>query len=94
MNSGSNTNNNEKGVEVRTHDIPVADAMTEFMKEGWDLSTSTCAIRTSPAFKPTGGVKDSTSIAFLPIPKVWEDVQSCLLRMKSLQFVLFEMLGQ
>ena len=35
MNSGSNTNNNEKGVEVRTHDIPIADAMTEFMKEGW-----------------------------------------------------------
>jgi Xaa-Pro aminopeptidase len=34
MNSGSNTNNNEKGVEVRTHDIPIADAMTEFMKEG------------------------------------------------------------
>ena len=35
MNSGSNANNNEKGVEVRTHDIPIADAMTEFMKEGW-----------------------------------------------------------
>jgi|GEM_PF-4530734 len=34
MNSGSN-NNNEKGVEVRTHDIPVADAMNEFMKQGW-----------------------------------------------------------
>jgi hypothetical protein len=34
MNSGSN-NNNEKGVEVRTHDIPVADAMSEFMKQGW-----------------------------------------------------------
>jgi Xaa-Pro aminopeptidase len=32
MNSGSNKNN-ENGVEVRTHDIPVADAMTEFMKE-------------------------------------------------------------
>jgi Xaa-Pro aminopeptidase len=41
MNSGSNTNNNEKGVEVRTHDIPVADAMTEFMKEGWAPSPLT-----------------------------------------------------
>jgi Xaa-Pro aminopeptidase len=40
MNSGSNTNN-EKGVEVRTHDIPVADAMTEFMKEGWAPSLLT-----------------------------------------------------
>jgi len=35
MNSGSNPNNNEKGVEVRTHDIPIADAMSEFMKQGW-----------------------------------------------------------
>jgi Xaa-Pro aminopeptidase len=34
MNSGSNANNNEKGVEVRTHDITIADAITEFMKEG------------------------------------------------------------
>ena len=41
MNSGSNTNNNEKGVEVRTHDIPIADAMTEFMKEGWAPSPLT-----------------------------------------------------
>jgi Xaa-Pro aminopeptidase len=40
MNSGSN-NNNEKGVEVRTHDIPVADAMTEFMKVGWAPSPLT-----------------------------------------------------
>jgi len=40
LNSGSN-NNNEKGVEVRTHDIPVADAMTEFMKEGWAPSPLT-----------------------------------------------------
>ena len=28
-------NNNDKALEVRTHDIPIADAMTEFMKEGW-----------------------------------------------------------
>jgi Xaa-Pro aminopeptidase len=28
-------NNNDKALEVRTHDIPLADAMTEFMKEGW-----------------------------------------------------------
>ena len=35
MNTVSNSNNNEKGVEVRTHDIPVADAMSEFMKQGW-----------------------------------------------------------
>ena len=35
MNSGSNSNNNEKALEVRTHDIPTADAMTEFMKQGW-----------------------------------------------------------
>ena len=41
MNSGSNANNNEKGVEVRTHDIPIADAMTEFMKEGWAPSPLT-----------------------------------------------------
>ena len=41
MNSGSNSNNNEKGVEVRTHDIPIADAMTQFMKEGWAPSPLT-----------------------------------------------------
>ena len=41
MNLGSNTNNNEKGAEVRTHDIPIADAMTEFMKEGWAPSPLT-----------------------------------------------------
>ncbi len=35
MNSGSNSNNNEKALEERTHDIPTADAMTEFMKQGW-----------------------------------------------------------
>ncbi|MFM8627824.1 MAG: aminopeptidase P N-terminal domain-containing protein, partial [Candidatus Nanopelagicus sp.] len=40
MNSGSN-NNNEKGVEVRTHDIPVADAMSQFMKQGWAESPLT-----------------------------------------------------
>ena len=35
MNTVSNSNNNEKALEVRTHDIPVADAMSEFMKQGW-----------------------------------------------------------
>jgi Xaa-Pro aminopeptidase len=35
MNSGSNTINSEKCIEVRTHDIPNADAMAEFMKERW-----------------------------------------------------------
>ena len=35
MNMVSNSNNNEKGIEVRTHDNPVADAMSEFMKQGW-----------------------------------------------------------
>ena len=30
--------NNEKALEVRTHDIPVADAMGEFMKQGWAQS--------------------------------------------------------
>jgi len=39
MNSGSNSNNNEKALEVRTHDIPTADAMTEFMKQGWAATT-------------------------------------------------------
>ena len=34
-------NNREKSIEVRTHDIPVADAMTEFMKEGWAPSPLT-----------------------------------------------------
>ena len=28
-------NNSEKVDEVRTHDIPIADAMSEFMKQGW-----------------------------------------------------------
>ena len=35
MNTVSNSNNNEKALEVRTHDIPVVDAMSEFMKQGW-----------------------------------------------------------
>jgi len=35
MNTVSNSNNNEKALEVRTHDIPTADAMNEFMKQGW-----------------------------------------------------------
>jgi Xaa-Pro aminopeptidase len=33
MNSANNSNSNEKALEVRTHDIPIADAMTEFMKD-------------------------------------------------------------
>ena len=37
MISNGDSNNNEKGVEVRTHDIPVADAMSEFMKQGLSL---------------------------------------------------------
>ncbi len=35
MNSASNANSNEKVVEVRTHDIPFADPITQFMKQGW-----------------------------------------------------------
>ena len=35
MNTVSNSNNNEKALEVRTHDIPIADEMSEFMKQGW-----------------------------------------------------------
>ena len=41
MNSANNSNNNEEALEVRTHDIPIADAMTEFMKEGWAPSPLT-----------------------------------------------------
>ena len=41
MNSANNSNNNEEALEVRTHDIPVADAMTEFMKAGWAPSPLT-----------------------------------------------------
>ena len=54
MNSGSNSNNSEKGVEVRTHDIPVADAMTEFMKEGW-------------AQTPLTGISSHPSIPFIKL---------------------------
>ena len=35
MNSASNANSGGKDTEVRTHDIPIADAMVEFMKVGW-----------------------------------------------------------
>jgi Xaa-Pro aminopeptidase len=54
MNSANNSNNNEKALEVRTHDIPVADAMTEFMKEGWAPS-------------PLDGVNPHSSIPFTKI---------------------------
>ena len=53
MNSGS-SNNNEKGVEVRTHDIPVADAMSEFMKQGW-------------AESPLAGITPHPSIAYTKV---------------------------
>ena len=35
MSEPANPNNSEKALEVRTHDIPIADAMSEFMKQGW-----------------------------------------------------------
>jgi len=54
MNSANNSNNNEKALEVRTHDIPIADAMTEFMKEGWAPS-------------PLDGVHPHPSIPFTKI---------------------------
>jgi len=54
MNSANNSNNNEKALEVRTHDIPIADAMTEFMKEGWAPS-------------PLNGVHPHPSIPFTKI---------------------------
>ena len=54
MNSANNSNNNEKALEVRTHDIPIADAMTEFMKEGWAPS-------------PLTGVNPHPSIPFTKI---------------------------
>jgi Xaa-Pro aminopeptidase len=54
MNSANNSNNNEKALEVRTHDIPIADAMTEFMKEGWAPS-------------PLTGVNPHSSIPFTKI---------------------------
>ena len=54
MNSANNSSNNEKALEVRTHDIPIADAMTEFMKEGWAPS-------------PLTGVNPHPSIPFTKI---------------------------
>jgi len=54
MNSANNSNNNEKALEVRTHDIPIADAMTEFMKVGWAPS-------------PLTGVNPHPSIPFTKI---------------------------
>ena len=54
MNSANNSNNNEKALEVRTHDIPIADAMTEFMKIGWAPS-------------PLTGVNPHPSIPFTKI---------------------------
>jgi len=54
MNSANNSNNNEEALEVRTHDIPIADAMTEFMKEGWAPS-------------PLTGVNPHPSIPFTKI---------------------------
>ena len=39
MSSGST--NNEKALEVRTHDIPIAEAMTDFMMQGWAPSPLT-----------------------------------------------------
>jgi Xaa-Pro aminopeptidase len=59
MNSGSN-NNNEKGVEVRTHDIPVADAMSEFMKQGWAESPLT-GITPHPSIPYTKVRRDNLS---------------------------------
>jgi Xaa-Pro aminopeptidase len=54
MNSANNSNNNEEALEVRTHDIPIADAMTEFMKVGWAPS-------------PLAGVNPHPSIPFTKI---------------------------
>jgi Xaa-Pro aminopeptidase len=54
MNSANNSNNNEEALEVRTHDIPIADAMAEFMKEGWAPS-------------PLTGVNPHPSIPFTKI---------------------------
>jgi Xaa-Pro aminopeptidase len=54
MNSANNSNNNEEALEVRTHDIPIADAMTEFMKVGWAPS-------------PLTGVNPHPSIPFTKI---------------------------
>jgi Xaa-Pro aminopeptidase len=54
MNSANNSNNNEEALEVKTHDIPIADAMTEFMKVGWAPS-------------PLTGVNPHPSIPFTKI---------------------------
>jgi Xaa-Pro aminopeptidase len=35
MDTNNNSNNNKKALEVRTHDTPTTDAMSEFMKQGW-----------------------------------------------------------
>lgn len=35
MNTVSNSNNFEKALGVRNQDILIADAMREFMKQGW-----------------------------------------------------------
>ena len=54
MVSGPNNSNNEKALEVRTHDIPVADAMSEFMKQGWAKS-------------PLDGISTHQSVPFTKI---------------------------
>ena len=51
MNSASNSSNNEELSEIRTHDIPIADAMSEFMKQGWAPS-------------PLSGINPHPSIPF------------------------------
>jgi Xaa-Pro aminopeptidase len=38
MNEGSNSSTSEELVEVRSHDMPIADELTEFMKVGWSPS--------------------------------------------------------
>ena len=54
MNSASNANSGGKDTEVRTHDIPIADAMVEFMKVGWAPS-------------PLDGVTAHPSIPYIKI---------------------------
>ncbi len=51
MNSASNSSDNEELSEIRTHDIPIADAMSEFMKQGWAPS-------------PLSGINPHPSIPF------------------------------
>ena len=42
MNSGStNSATNKKSLDVRAHDIPIVEAMTEFMKQGWGVPAPT-----------------------------------------------------